>query len=91
MFGSDQRRAGEFFLNGGEDLHPFDRIDAEIGIKAHVESEHLHRVAGLLTDDCKEGGSGVYSAGGDSRLRSRSCRHCSSCGKEGGNLAEGLQ
>ena len=43
-------------MEGGEDLHPLDRIDAEIGIKRHVEFQHLQRIAGLLGNDAEEDG-----------------------------------
>ena len=51
MFRADQRRVREFFLDGGEDLHPLDGINAKIGIKPHIEVKHLHRIAGLLADN----------------------------------------
>ena len=55
MFRADERRAGKLLLNGGENLHPLDRIDAEVGVKTHVQIEHLHRIAGLLADHRQQG------------------------------------
>ncbi len=46
----DCRRSGKLFLQGGEDLDPLDRIDAEVGVEGHLEFQHLFRVAGLLGD-----------------------------------------
>ena len=54
MFGADGGCAGKPLLEGGEDLDPFDGIDAEIGIHPHVEFQHLNRIAGLLAHYGKE-------------------------------------
>ena len=55
MFRADERRAGKSFLDGGENLHPLDGIDAQVGIQPHVQLEHLHRIAGLLADHRQQG------------------------------------
>jgi len=56
VFGTDERCAGEALLNGGEDLHPLDGVDPQVGIQTHVQIEHFFRVTGLLADDGEQGG-----------------------------------
>ncbi len=48
---ADGRGSGEPLLQGGEDLDPFDGVDPEIRIETHFKLQHLHRIAGFLTDD----------------------------------------
>ena len=62
MFRADDRCAGKSFLDGGENLDPLDGIDAEVGVQAHVQIEHLHRIAGLLADHRQQGRGCIRSA-----------------------------
>ncbi len=70
VLGLDDRRLGQAFLQGREDLDALDRIDAEVGVEEHVGLEHLGRIAGLLRDDLDQDGMGGRSA----RLGDRSGR-----------------
>ena len=63
LVGFDDGRGGEFFLKGGENFDALDGIDAEVGIEAHVEREHFHRVAGFLGDDGEEGAGEEFGGG----------------------------
>jgi hypothetical protein len=76
VFGLNGRRFGHSLLKGGEDFDPFDGINPEVGIEAHVEFEHFDGVAGFLGDDAEEGFfDGVQRDPGFlNRSRLRNCR-----------------
>ena len=61
-----------------QDLHPLDRVDPQVRLHLHVQLEHLHRVARLLTDHLKHALGQRHNPGtGRSRGRNRfrlSCR-----------------
>jgi len=91
VFGTDLRRTGEAFLDGGEDLHPLDGIDPQVGIHPHGEVEHLHRVAGLLAHHRQQGGGNIDTRSNRSSNNDGRCRSRQAGAKEGGDLAQSLQ
>jgi hypothetical protein len=54
FLGFDGRDVGKPFLESGEDFDPFDGVNSEVGIEAHVEFEHFGRVPGFLRNDLKQ-------------------------------------
>ncbi len=54
MLGLNLRCAGQFFGDGGQDLHTLDRIDAEVAFQIHVGVDGFGGVAGFLGDDGNE-------------------------------------
>ena len=54
VFRLDRRRIGKLLLQGREDFHALDRVDAEVGVERHLHFEHLDRIAGLLGDHLEE-------------------------------------
>ena len=44
-------RAGQFFLQGGQNFDALNRVNAQVRIQAHIQFEHVRRVAGLFRDD----------------------------------------
>ena len=51
MLGPDHRCAGQLLLQGREDFHALDGVDAQIGVQAHGELQHLGGIAGIVGDD----------------------------------------
>ncbi len=47
------------FLDSGENLHPLDRVDAQIRFEVHLGREHLRRVAGFVRDHGRHHGTQV--------------------------------
>ena len=78
---------GEPLLEGGEDLDPLDRVDAEVGVELHVRLEHLGRVARLLRHDLQQDrlrSRRSVGARGDGRCgRGRSARTAAGAGDRG--------
>ena len=58
VLGLDLRRAGQLTAKRGHDLDALDGIHAKVAVQAHVQIQHLDRVAGLLRNDLKQGGAG---------------------------------
>ena len=54
VLGLDDGGVGELFLERGEDLDAFDRVDAEVGVEPHRGLEHLGGIPGLLRHDRRE-------------------------------------
>ena len=44
----------EFFRDGGEDLHTFYRIDAEVAFQIHIWIDGIGGIAGLIGDDSEK-------------------------------------
>ena len=67
--------AGHALLEGAEDFHALDRVDAEFGFEILVQAQHVAGIAGALGDDFQqgglrvEGGHDVGHAGDGDRLR----------------------
>ena len=60
---SDHRRTGDALLQRREDLDPLDRVDAQVGIHAHVQFQHFDRIAGLLGHHRQQGFGDVVGYG----------------------------
>ena len=71
----DRRGVGKLFLQCGENFHALDRIDAEVGIKGHLQLQHLFRVTGLFGDDREQGRRNLAA------VNARACNLDWSCGK----------
>src|SRR6185369_8818018 len=80
-------------LNGGENFHPLDGVDTEVGVEPHVEVEHFDRIAGLLADNRKESCGSIDTGAGDAlccgRRMGRPCNR--TLAEEGGYFAQGLE
>ena len=48
FFSGDGAPAGQALFQGGQDFHPLDGIDAQVGLQVHAGVEHGFRVAGEL-------------------------------------------
>ena len=90
VLGADDRRTGQALLEGGEDLDPLDGVDAQVGVHAHLQLQHLHRVAGLLADH-RQQGLGDQVGGCRGRCDGRGCGRCRpGCGRcRRGHAADG--
>ena len=54
LFRINWRRPGQSFLQYRQDLHPLDRIDPQIRIQAHVQTEHIKRIACLFRNHLQQ-------------------------------------
>ena len=52
MFRFDGRRLRQALLNGRQNLDALDRIDAQVGVQAHVRVEHFDGVLPAHAADC---------------------------------------
>ena len=50
MFGLDGGGMGQSVLDGREDLHALDRVDAQVAVELHLQLEHVERVSRFLGD-----------------------------------------
>ena len=64
MLGLDFGGIGQAGAERGHDFHALDGVDAEVGVQAHVEIEHLGGVAGFFSDHGKDGGGDGRGVGG---------------------------
>ena len=93
--GADHGAIGQSFLQGGEDLDPLDRVDAEVGVELHGGLEDLGRIARLLRDHLDQGRDGIRSADASGSRPgwrgtfSKRNRHPGSAAEELGDLSEG--
>ena len=55
LFRFDFGRTWQLRCKRSHDFNALDRVDAQIGIHAHVEVQHLDRISGLVGDNCKQG------------------------------------
>ena len=58
VLGLDLRSARKMAAKRGHDLDALDGIHAKVGVEAHLQVQHLYRVAGLLSDDLQKRGAG---------------------------------
>ena len=58
VLGLDLRSARQLAAERGHDLDALDGIHAKVGVEAHLQVQHLYRVAGLLGDDLQKRGTG---------------------------------
>ena len=64
VLGRDGGKAGHFLLEGGEDFHAFDGINAEVAVQTHLQGQHFRWVAGLFRDHGEDGGGDGFKCPG---------------------------
>ena len=79
MFGFDFGCARKLRTQRRHDFDALDRVDAQIGVKAHVRVQHLDRIAGFVSDHCEQN----LADPACTHSAARCCRSGNGCGGSG--------
>ena len=82
------RKAGNLFLQCGEDFDALDGINAEVCFKSHRGLQHLFGIASLLGDQSKKNGLNVAAWRSDHLLIVDACRERGACSEVVNNVGD---